>query len=46
MDSQGEEEQFRTPRHIIDFMVAAAFATLDSLKTHDKMIVRSLQSSY
>lgn len=26
--------------------VAAAFATLDGLKTHDKMIVRSLQSLY
>ena len=46
MDSQGEEGQFRTLRYIIDFIVAAAFATLDSLKTHDKMIVRSLQSLY
>jgi len=44
MDSQGEAGQFRTLRRIIDFIVAAAFATLDILKTHDKMIVRSLQS--
>jgi len=44
MDSQGEEGQFRTLSHIIYFIVAAAFTSLDSIKTHDKMIVRSLQS--
>ena len=42
MDSQGEEGQFRTLRYIIDFIVATAFASLDFLKMHDKMIVRSL----
>jgi len=44
IDSQGEAGQFRTPRHFIDFIVAATFATLDGFKKHDKMIVRSLQS--
>ena len=40
MDLQGEAGQYRAPRRIIDFIVVAAFATLDILKTHDKMIVR------